>query len=405
MDFDMLQRDVFDQDNAEFLQHLIDDGKIDIEYCDSVHGTILCAAAARYCVNTIQVLLDANADVNAVDTHGKTPLHCAISAMYNPIFSRDNHSPSAAEETVDLLLMREPDLKKKDNTGDTPLRMAARLNSPFTFKLLMDTVVYPDDADEMHYLIENGLVDKDFIDPYYGTVLGAAASLYSNGTALVLLFAGAAVNSVDSRGRTPLHHAIGNTHDKNVRDEPEDMADFYKRHRVYEKEHAMVYLLLYYGADLSVQDVYGDTPLHVAVRVDNEYMLKILIRLGAWRYLKTKNVDGYTAQDVAFPDNQCNFEMDRVRARYDLYVRSIDVFSHRNRNMPSDLIEKLVPRPAMFNPLGERKTLRQIFETLFECGAIEEIDGIVRRILYLDDMTYKSALGRRTGRAKLIRML
>jgi hypothetical protein len=47
----------------------------------------------------------------------------------------------------------------------------------------------------------------------------------------------------------------------------------------------------------------------------------------------------------------------------------------------------------------------QIFEKLFKRGVIEEIDGIVRRILYLDDMTYKSALGRRTGRAKLIRML
>jgi hypothetical protein len=72
-----------------------------------------------------------------------------------------------------------------------------------------------------------------------------------------------------------------------------------------------------------------------------------------------------------------------------------------------DLAEKMALRPAMFQPEDKYKTPRRIFERMFRKGAIWEIDGVVRTILYLspgerfdnvpiDQITYDSDVGRRS---------
>jgi ankyrin repeat protein len=438
MDFSVIQHNVFNTDNPKFLKYLIENGFIDIEHRYPMHGTILCAAASRYCVKTIEFLLNENADINSVDMDGKTPLHCAISAMHIPTFSRDNPS-GTAKDTVELLMQRGADLSKQDNMGNTPLRMAARLDSPLTLMLLVQTVLVPDDADEMNYLIKNGFVGKDYITDWGTSVLCLAAALYSLGTALVLLNAGAEVNTADASGVTPLHYAIGGM--KNSRYSRVNI----EYTKAYYEAEAMVDILLYYGAgdDRDVQDDRGNTPLHVAALMNEPRIIRKLIERGAWWHLKTKNVDGYTAQELALdnkekmgewyrvpeerpseyyqnadkitinlrerdriramyhyreyeePDVKVPIEiteyntfqnmtltvqlLEKLRLKYDKYFASIISLSY---SLPDDMVQKIVQLPVTFRPVLESiRTPQKIFEGLFRIGVIRSINGVVRLIL------------------------
>jgi hypothetical protein len=329
--------------------------------------------------------------------------------------------------------------------------MTARLEPPLTFELLVETIVWPDDADKCHSLIEDGLFDKDFIDPHHGSLLCSAASYYSTDTALVLLTAGVDVNAVDAHGMTPLHLAIWHMRHSRY------ASEFVYINVAHMASRAMVDLLIYHGADLSVQDAEGNTPLHVAARVNEPFIMQTLIREGAWRYLSTKNGAGDTAQDIAVnrqleyplvdgidkylnekkdwdhyakmrkldvkgydePDynvpvgflncmtykriNQTADILKRAREQYDVYFTSIAVLS--SRGIPADLIPNLVQLPTIFDPYyryGPQGELRaracqapqEIYKELFDRGWIRSIEGIVRRILYPDKMTYDSDIGR-----------
>jgi hypothetical protein len=326
--------------------------------------------------------------------------------------------------------------------------MTTVLEPPFQFELLVETIVLPDDADKCHSLIEDGLFDKDFIDPDHGSLLCSAASHYSTDTALVLLTAGVDVNAVDVHGMTPLHLAIWCMRESRYASEFEAINIAHMAPR------AMVDLLIYHGADLSLQDAEGNTPLHVAARVNEPFIMQILIREGAWRYLSTKNDAGETAQDIAEnrqkkyplldgiekylkekkdwrhildtrkldvkgsdePDYHINIEylncmthkritqtaniLKRARERYDVYIISI-VAASKN-GIPADLIPNLVPLPNIFDPYGAREGVRtrvrptpqEIYIALFHRGWIRSIEGIVRRILYPDKTMYDSDIGR-----------
>jgi ankyrin repeat protein len=415
MDFISLEENnVFTEDNAEFLRNLLSSKKLDVEHRDPTHGTLLCAAASFFCVNTVKLLLQNDADVNARDQKGNTPLHCLIYAMHDPLQKKilDKRSRYAAEDIFSNLLFEQPKLNIMNFDDKTTLRMAAEFNSIFTFELLILTVIKPDDADEMSYLLEKNLINGLFD---LNKILHEAVVNYSSGTALVLLRAGAAVNKVDHYGGTLMHHAISNMH-ATCQQAPQDDDDFYEHARAYHREFGMVCLLRSYGADLSIQDINGETVLHFAVAVGDYHFMKGLIRMGAWRSLKTKDSYGNTPQDnAACWNSPLQYVLNDARMAYDTYVLSIALFSHRHLNMP-DLAEKMTPRPAMFQPKDEYKTPRGIFEYMFSNGSIWEIDGVVRTILYLspgerfdnvpvDHITYDSDVGRRSARARLIRAM
>jgi ankyrin repeat protein len=378
----------------------------------------LCIAAGNYDIDMIYTLTDAKVDVNAEDMYGDTPL---IHAIYSSGRQMPEPDLSRAKQTVDLLLHLGADLSKMDKEGDTPLRMAAMLESPLTFMLLVEAVIAPDDADEMHYLIENGLFDKDSMDPYYGTALCCCAALYSSGTALVLLAAGAMVNAVGTRGRTPLHYAIATRNPRYS-----SARSFYSNASLAVDN--MVKLLLYYGAG-DVQDDMGNTPLHEAAMVNEPFITKNLIEHGAWRHLKTKNSVGYTAQDLAM-DNQKKMaewytvpamgvpspdrgHYQRMRAlehkghdavdfKVPVEISNDDTYQNMRRTIqvlngarsvydqyskdiayapPEDIERRL---PLQFRPHNFVRSDARVrsFEHMFKAGWIRSIEGIVRRILY-----------------------
>ena len=62
----------------------------------------------------VELLLANHAEVNAKDTNGLTPLHCAA----------DVHTRIPHKDVVELLLDYKADVNAKDNEGVTPLRLA-----------------------------------------------------------------------------------------------------------------------------------------------------------------------------------------------------------------------------------------------------------------------------------------
>ena len=203
----------------------------------------------------IRLLLDAGADPNTPDDHGRTPLHSGA----------QNRNPMVATH----LLNAGADLHAGDNEGYTPLHIAAAWSgNGRVVNLLLNRGADPlaesnDGRTPLHsalrYRAEPGTV----------TVLveaGAAASLTPLQRAALdgdqtvvesLLADGADPNAGDKYGWTPVHYAVpfGGP--------------------------GVVTTLLAAGADPNAASVAGGTPLHLAASQASEALVSTLLRAGA----------------------------------------------------------------------------------------------------------------------------
>jgi ankyrin repeat protein len=148
-------------------------------------------------LDTVNLLLNAGADVHAVDNEGYTPLHWAAK-----IDSLD---------IVKMLLDAGADVDVQDNNGTTPLHKAAVKNSSRVVKMLLKAGA------------DSNLVDNDGATPLHWATLKSSSSK----TTKILLNAGAHVNVVAKDGCTPLCWAA----------QSEDMK--------------LVFLLMIHGADVN----------------------------------------------------------------------------------------------------------------------------------------------------------
>merc|ERR1712096_142527 len=85
--------------------YLLEIRGINVNLEDNYGRTALILAAARSSMKLVQMLLDANADVNAVDHKGQTALIAAGGKF----------------DVVELLINHEADVNAKDNKGVTAL--------------------------------------------------------------------------------------------------------------------------------------------------------------------------------------------------------------------------------------------------------------------------------------------
>lgn len=168
-----------------------------------------------------EALLDAGASIDAVDVMGLTPLHTA-----------------KRSEIVDLLVSRGADVDHPGALGATPLHMA----------------VFPDVAAA---LLRHG-ADINAMSRTRGTPLCSQAMDNRFGVVGLLLEKGADPSRpAKENGKSPLHFAaeIGLTD--------------------------TIRLLLRYKADMEATDASGATPLVAAVRSNQLYTSRLLIREGA----------------------------------------------------------------------------------------------------------------------------
>jgi len=144
-----------------------------VEQFASAGGKTLCEVAAKGDTELVKVLLEKNADVNAKDTKGVTPLVYAAAGGH--------------EQIVKMLLDRGADVNAMANDGRRPLYISvARGDLPIA-RLLVDAKA-----------------DVNIKDGHGGTALHTAAVWDRHEIAEILIEAGADVNAIDGQGNTTL---------------------------------------------------------------------------------------------------------------------------------------------------------------------------------------------------------
>lgn len=196
-------------------------------------------------------LLEALADVNAVDGRGRTALHIAA------------ESPGRFA-VVEALLAAGADVDHRGATGETPLHSAMSGNRgrfDLTSVFVLDPLAprppwQPPENPAVAALVGAG-ADLDARGPAGETALHRAAAQGQAHHVAVLLDGGAAVDARNEGGATPLHLAATARND------------------------AAVMALVAAGADIDAQNDSGETPLHLATRSYRPRVADRLLELGA----------------------------------------------------------------------------------------------------------------------------
>ncbi|MGD2110710.1 MAG: M14 family zinc carboxypeptidase [Phycisphaerae bacterium] len=241
-------------------------------------STPLHLAARSLRLESAKALVQAGADVKAVDGHGATPLHLALRA------GDDTEKAQAIRlELVELLLDRGADVNAADDQGKTPLHMAAmrgraklldRLveagavltaRDQFGRAPLHDAAMY-DQLAVIDWLVAHDVVDLDVRDKQGRTPLHCAVMRYRKKAAEKLIELGATFDAKDSRGATPLHLTA-----TEGPDEPE----------VNRMMTEVAKVLITKGADVDARDRAGKTPLDHAISGERNGLATLLRQHGA----------------------------------------------------------------------------------------------------------------------------
>lgn len=158
---------------------------------------------------TVQILLNAGANINSSDASGSTPLHYAVRYGHANIFQR--------------LIDKNADVNYQDKSGFTPLHWAATSNNRQTVEILLNT------GADVHLKSEYG-----------ETALTRAAMRGHANIVKMLIDKGADVNQQDAFGFTPLHWALLEKKNANIE---------------------VMQILINAGADISLRNEEGKTPL------------------------------------------------------------------------------------------------------------------------------------------------
>ncbi|KAI4454386.1 ankyrin repeat-containing protein [Holotrichia oblita] len=246
----------------------------------------------------MQILLNADANVNIQDVNGNTALHIAIDSYSKIVASRKSSKEANHTKMIEMLLKANANVDIANKWGDTPLHKAASAGFEDVVQLLLqhkanlyatncqhETPLFlavlkeqiaiinillneerklnmvKDGATPLNLTVRNGAENKGNIyinmESQSGdTPLCCAIRTENVEIMEVLLRNGADVNYVDKKGRhlTPLFTAIETQNKKIIK------------------------ILFREGAEINFKSNYDVTPLYVAILLGNTDIIKLLIK-------------------------------------------------------------------------------------------------------------------------------
>ncbi|MEO1376511.1 MAG: ankyrin repeat domain-containing protein, partial [Cyanobacteria bacterium J06635_10] len=240
--------------SVDWVQFLIAKGA-DVNRINFEYQTPLHYAAINYQKEIVEVLLSHQANVNAKDKFGNTPLHLIsqinqktrknldIKSLINNQFDFNAQNEKIRLAIVKLLVKKGADIELKNNRGYNPLHLAAKEHHKYIIE----------------YLIKKGAKIDERAASNAKTPLILAAEGFSNIHIIQLMIEnGANVNAKDKHGETPLHIAAMNANQN---------SDIIK-------------LLVKSGADINAKNNNGETPLHKSLRRGSN-QTQLFVELGA----------------------------------------------------------------------------------------------------------------------------
>ena len=282
----------------------------DVNAQDKDHLTPLHWASRRRRLKDIRLLLDHNANIDAEDKKGITPLHLASSNL--------------GADVISLLLDRGADPNAEDKEGSTPLHLVSSGGgNSETISLLVGCGA------------SANAMDKDGWTP-----LHLASSNGKTATAQSLLELGANANANDKDKWTPLHLASSKGHTETVRllldrganENSEDKDEWTPLHLASSKGHTeTVRLLLDRGANENSEDKEGWTPLHLAASDGYTETVRLLLDHGAnanaedkegWTPLHLASSDGHAMTVRLLLDRGASVDVKNKKRRTPLQVAS-----------------------------------------------------------------------------------
>ncbi len=255
---------------------------------------VIILSASNGYLEFVQLLLNHDVDVNAINNVGATALH---------YIALNTESNTNEHSIVELLLSNGADVDIKDGNGDTPLTIASFRGKSDLAKLLIDAGA---DVSEKN--------NRDF------TALMLASQSASIELVKILLDAGADVDADRPRGGTALSVAS----DKGLVEVAE--------------------VLLDHGADINFQDAAGGlTPLHLAAYMGKAEMVEFLVEQGADVTLIAQN--GYTGEQY-------------IDAMNDMYNKPNQESNKKEVNFSSDIQKSTgAYEPEVYTAYGDKDVM------------------------------------------------
>lgn len=252
--------------HSEVVQYLISKGA-DVNASTTMSRKTPLHQSVAY-PEVVKVLLDNGADPEAIDKDDRTPLHLAVAAK------DEGWQIGKLEESIQLLLDKGVDIEASDEDRNTALLLAAKHCFVGAFRALL-----------------NRNANATVANISKSTALHLAAE-YGNANIVHLLMkkSTASIDSIDRKGKSPLHYAVrgGNQEllaallaagaDINLRD---SLGNTALNTAATCGTLDTVQLLLGHGADIELADIDGSTPLASTACFNRPEVTKVLLDRGA----------------------------------------------------------------------------------------------------------------------------